>query len=78
VKNERIRLNMTKARNEQLKKEIGELTAGLKEAVALREKGAAAAAGEEKSLAQALANVKNAIIILSKHSSLLQVNAMAT
>merc|ERR1719456_1454744 len=60
---------------EDLKKEIGDLTEALKKATGIREKEAASFAGEEKSLTQALTNIKNAIIILSKHNSFLQVSA---
>jgi len=55
-----------------LKKEIKDLTEALAKATEIREKEAGAFAGEEKSLTQALTNLKNAIIILSKHNSFLQ------
>merc|ERR1719440_1521930 len=58
-----------------LKKEIGDLTEALKKATSIREKEASAFAGEEKSLTQALTNLKNAIIILSKHNSFIQVGS---
>merc|ERR1719329_544840 len=57
---------------EALKKEIGELTEALKKATGLREQGASAFQAEETSLTAALSNVKNAIVILSKHQSFLQ------
>jgi len=57
-----------------MKTEVGELTDALKQAVDIREKGAAAFAGEDKSLTQAMTNIKNAIVILAKHNSLLQLN----
>jgi len=53
----------------QLKKQIAEDTAALKEATAIREKTAAAFSDTEKELMQNIANVKNAIEVLSKHHS---------
>merc|ERR1719203_952613 len=58
-----------------LKKQIAEDTASLKEAEALREKENAAFMAEEKDLVQAVANLKNAIAVLSKHHSFLQIDA---
>jgi len=55
-----------------LKTEVSDLTEAFKKATSIRESGAKAFAGEEKSLTQAITNVKNAIIILSKHNSFLQ------
>jgi len=60
---------------EALKKEVGDLTEALKKAVSLREKGAKTFQGEEVSLTAALTNVKNAIVILSKHQSFMQVGS---
>jgi hypothetical protein len=55
--------------------EVSDLKKALAEATSIRETAATKFASEEKSLTQALTNVKNAIIILSKHQSFLQVNA---
>eukprot|EP00929_Paragymnodinium_shiwhaense_P055817 TRINITY_DN2793_c0_g3_i1.p1 TRINITY_DN2793_c0_g3~~TRINITY_DN2793_c0_g3_i1.p1 ORF type:complete len:796 (+),score=350.66 TRINITY_DN2793_c0_g3_i1:78-2465(+) len=53
-----------------LKKQIAEDTAALKEATALREKGAAEFRDEEKATVQAITNMKNAIAVLGKHQDL--------
>mmetsp|Transcript_18247 Transcript_18247/g.29180 ORF Transcript_18247/g.29180 Transcript_18247/m.29180 type:complete len:774 (+) Transcript_18247:55-2376(+) len=61
-----------------LKKLIAEDVASLKTATALREKEAAQFSKEEKEMMQAITNLKNAIIVLSKHqtsSSLLQLDS---
>lgn len=61
-----------------LKAEIAENTASLKTATALREKEAAAFSSEEKEMMQAVTNLKNAVLVLSKHqssSSLLQLDS---
>merc|ERR1719162_2466607 len=52
-----------------MKKQIAEDTASLKQAVALREKEAAAFSDEEKEMMQAVTNLKNAVTVLSKHNS---------
>jgi hypothetical protein len=52
---------------EQLKKEIGEESEAMDQATAMREKEAAEFRQEEKDLVQAIANLKNAILVLSKH-----------
>jgi hypothetical protein len=54
---------------EQLKKQIAEDTAALKEATAIREKQAGEFSASEKELMQNIVNVKNAIEVLSKHHS---------
>jgi len=59
----------------EMKQEVSDLTTALKKATSIREREASAFAGEESSLTQALTNVKNAIVVLSKHQSLMQVNA---
>merc|ERR550514_582233 len=52
---------------EQLAKEIDEETEAFKDARALREKEAGEFRDEEKELVQAIANLRNAITVLSKH-----------
>eukprot|EP00747_Dinoflagellata_sp_TGD_P136826 gnl/TRDRNA2_/TRDRNA2_175597_c6_seq1.p1 gnl/TRDRNA2_/TRDRNA2_175597_c6~~gnl/TRDRNA2_/TRDRNA2_175597_c6_seq1.p1 ORF type:complete len:792 (+),score=244.01 gnl/TRDRNA2_/TRDRNA2_175597_c6_seq1:82-2457(+) len=54
---------------DKLKDQIAEDTKALKEAAALREKESAEFRDEEKSLVQALTNLKNAVSVLSKHNS---------
>lgn len=51
---------------ENMKKQIAEDTAALKQALAIREKEAAASRGTEKELVQAIANLKNAVAVLKK------------
>jgi len=61
-----------------MKVQIAEDMASLKQATALREKEAAAFSDEEKSMMQAVTNLKNAVTVLSKHqssSSLLQLDS---
>jgi len=58
-----------------MKTQVADFTKALRTGLSIREKEAAAFAGEQKSLTQALANVKNAIVVLSKHQSFLQTNA---
>merc|ERR1719238_376961 len=61
-----------------LKAQIAEDTESLKQATALREKGAAEFNAEEKEMMQAVTNLKNAVTVLSKHqssSSLLQLDS---
>eukprot|EP00747_Dinoflagellata_sp_TGD_P136829 gnl/TRDRNA2_/TRDRNA2_175597_c6_seq4.p1 gnl/TRDRNA2_/TRDRNA2_175597_c6~~gnl/TRDRNA2_/TRDRNA2_175597_c6_seq4.p1 ORF type:complete len:793 (+),score=260.23 gnl/TRDRNA2_/TRDRNA2_175597_c6_seq4:82-2460(+) len=53
----------------KLKEQIAEDSKALSEATALREKEAAEFMDEEKSLVQALTNLKNAVSVLSKHNS---------
>merc|ERR1719217_1113791 len=48
-----------------MKKQIAKDTAALEEAIALREKEAAAFRGEEKDTVQAMTNLKNALSVLS-------------
>jgi chromosome segregation ATPase len=62
------------AQMKELKKELSDLSDALKKATDIRTKGSKAFAGENKALVEAIANVKNAIVILSKHHSLLQLN----
>eukprot|EP00747_Dinoflagellata_sp_TGD_P130797 gnl/TRDRNA2_/TRDRNA2_174877_c1_seq7.p1 gnl/TRDRNA2_/TRDRNA2_174877_c1~~gnl/TRDRNA2_/TRDRNA2_174877_c1_seq7.p1 ORF type:complete len:763 (+),score=281.47 gnl/TRDRNA2_/TRDRNA2_174877_c1_seq7:66-2354(+) len=52
-----------------MKEQIAEDTAALKEATQLREKEAAEFMQQEKETVQALTNVKNAVRVLSKHNS---------
>jgi len=59
---------------EGMKKEVADLTESLKKATSIREKEAKAFAGEANGLTQALTNIKNAITILSKHQSFMQLN----
>merc|ERR1719262_1124986 len=60
-----------------MKEQIAEDTAALKEATEIREKEAAEFMGQEKETVQALTNVKNAIRVLSRvnSASLLQVDS---
>jgi len=60
-----------------LKKQIAEDTAVLKKALAIREKGLGEFRDDETELAQAIANLRNAIAVLAKHNggSLLQIEA---
>jgi len=74
IESRSARLGSVTTEIDSLKKEIGELTESLKTATSIREKGAKEFADTETSLTQALTNVKNAIVILSKHNSLLQLN----
>jgi hypothetical protein len=63
---------------EALKLQIAEDTESLKKATALREKEAAEFSAQEKEMMQAVTNLKNAIVVLSKHhdtSSLLQLDS---
>merc|ERR1719486_260133 len=52
-----------------LKAQIAEDTASLKKATALREREAAEFSAEEKEMMQAITNLKNAVMVLSKHHS---------
>jgi len=59
-----------------MKGQIAEDTASLKKATAIREKEAAEFRAEEKEMFQAITNLKNAVLVLSKHqSSLMQIDS---
>jgi len=58
-----------------MKRQISADAASLKEATALREKEAAAFSAEEKEMMQAVTNLKNAVTVLSRHQSLLQLDS---
>jgi len=60
---------------EAAKVEISDETQAAQEAMAIREKEAASFRGEEKDMVQAITNLKNAILVLSKHHTLMQMDA---
>jgi hypothetical protein len=60
---------------EALKKEISKLHDTLNKATSLRDKAASAFVKEQTSLTRALANIKDAIVILSKHHSFLEIGS---
>lgn len=77
IESRSARFGQLSANIEQTKKEIGENTAALKEATAIRETEAAKFREEEKDLVQQITNLRNAIAVLSKHQktqALLQVD----